>query len=886
MPFQTRIVTGRFANAQGLPAAGTVTFTPSMRLRDFAVPAGIVNGPASTTLGPDGTFRIALIPTDAGSVVPPGWHYHVVEQINGHHRIYDIVIPSGTGPLNLADLAPIPDDPDPIPSSDFLRVDQLGIPGGVAVLGPDGIVPYTLLPDLSAFVPATRAISAGPGLAGGGALDQDRTLSVVFGTTAGTAAAGNDPRLSDARPAAAGSVTDGSVAADAAIALSKLAVDPRARATHTGTQTAATISNFDAAVRTNRLDQLAAPIAPVPFGGQRITGLAAAAAATDAVTKQQLDDAVANVTVDLPWLTVTDFGAVGDDVADDIEAFQAAVDALPPHGGIIWIPPGTYRLTAALILRSNVTFLGAGTDATVLHQVTTTAHGLAGVDVHTITLRDLQIKGPGSGTGTGLTLTRDTEDNVRYIRLDNVYIRMFGQDGIEISNGIVSSFDQVRAENNNRHGFYLHGVVGGAAGTSLALSGCYGNTNGLTGFTIVNMAYLDLSGCASEGHPINFALEACQGVALTGCGSELVTAGGTGFKVTGGFAITFTSCWDLTNRGRAYWITGGAYCINLVGIAENTPGAGAVASLQVDAGCTGVNLHGIAATSPLALAPTTTNILNDGANGLTIHGYLYTDGMSEFNGPVIFDQAVTHYGTTTLAGDPTDPLHAATKAYVDAHSAAVTYGTTAGTAAQGNDSRIVGAAQKASNLSDLASAATARTNLGLGGAAVLNVGTTAGTVAAGNDSRLPSATTTPRLRLDRVADLTLTTGVVTAVPGLAAAYQIGGTWWTAGANMVVPPGATGLYLAAVRAIFKNAGANTGERSVWIRKLNGGALVDDPPIVAMTTTAPGGAIWPDVTAASAALLTAGETYYVSVRQSLGADVVLYGIEMSFTRILAT
>ena len=52
---------------------------------------------------------------------------------------------------------------------------------------------------LDGKAPTTRTITAGTGLTGGGDLTANRTLAVSYGTTAGTAAQGNDTRLSDAR---------------------------------------------------------------------------------------------------------------------------------------------------------------------------------------------------------------------------------------------------------------------------------------------------------------------------------------------------------------------------------------------------------------------------------------------------------------------------------------------------------------------------------------------------------------------------------------------------------------------------------------------------------------------------------------------------------------
>lgn len=101
--------------------------------------------------------------------------------------------------------------------------------------------------------------------------------------------------------------------------------------------------------------------------------------------------------------------------------------------------------------------------------------------------------------------------------------------------------------------------------------------------------------------------------------------------------------------------------------------------------------------------------------------------------------AGTSYGASSTAGS------ASTYSRGDHSHGTPALGTTSTTAAAGNHAHAgvydpAGtAAALVDDLSGVTNAATARSNLGLGGAAVLAVGTTASTVAAGDDSRITGA---------------------------------------------------------------------------------------------------------------------------------------------------
>lgn len=163
---------------------------------------------------------------------------------------------------------------------------------------------------LGALVPTTRTISTTAPLSGGGALSSDLTLSIAAATTgaAGSMSASDKTKLDNATNANTAStlvlrdasgnfnanIITASLSGTASNASQLNSQNPAHyldRTNHTGTQTASTISNFDTAVRANRLDQMAAPTAAVSMNNQRITNVLTPSGDNDAANKAYVDAA-------------------------------------------------------------------------------------------------------------------------------------------------------------------------------------------------------------------------------------------------------------------------------------------------------------------------------------------------------------------------------------------------------------------------------------------------------------------------------------------------------------------------------------------------------------------------------------------------------------------
>lgn len=168
------------------------------------------------------------------------------------------------------------------------------------------------------------------------------------------------------------------------------------------------------------------------------------------------------------WENVKHHGATGNGTTDDTAAFAAAIAAVSTNGGVVFIPPGNYKITATLFLATNVQLRGAGPGSHLIHCAG--SDPLIDIPAFTsqATCRDFAIYGPysgsyghaGTGTGHGIYVhgvaagsqyvTRTSIDRIQFVGVgDATHWCVYGIWGIETH---ISRCDIVAA---NGGGIYL-----------------------------------------------------------------------------------------------------------------------------------------------------------------------------------------------------------------------------------------------------------------------------------------------------------------------------------------------------------------------------------------------------------------------------------------------
>jgi hypothetical protein len=114
-----------------------------------------------------------------------------------------------------------------------------------------------------------------------------------------------------------------------------------------------------------------------------------------------------NIVISEFGLSVKSKGALGNDSADDTPAFKTAIAALKTAGGgVLLVPPGTYRINDDLLVDFNgLKVLGFGSDITTISQTSATENGFTVSVATSFALEGLSLAPTGANTGDGVRIT-------------------------------------------------------------------------------------------------------------------------------------------------------------------------------------------------------------------------------------------------------------------------------------------------------------------------------------------------------------------------------------------------------------------------------------------------------------------------------------------------
>ena len=192
------------------------------------------------------------------------------------------------------------------------------------------------------------------------------------------------------------------------------------------------------------------------------------------------------------FVSVNDYGALGNNSADDTAAINAACAV-----GRAYVPAGTYLTTATIVAPYGIYGAGAGVNG-IAQSIIKPAAKVTG----------LLLEGVGLSETTGLMfLSRSTEsgtdDGIRVRShgavLGAVTVEGFGRDGVNVDttagNANNATFRGFRAAKNYRHGYYLAGINSNA----ISLTSCEAQNNKGWGFYIdESTGQVVSTGCIAE----------------------------------------------------------------------------------------------------------------------------------------------------------------------------------------------------------------------------------------------------------------------------------------------------------------------------------------------------------------------------------------------------
>ena len=125
------------------------------------------------------------------------------------------------------------------------------------------------------------------------------------------------------------------------------------------------------------------------------------------------------------WLSVRDFGAIGDATTNDTKAIQNTINqVLSLGGGVVYIPPGKYLISSRLTIDgSNIALQGAGKDTTTIFGGVPVDWSIAAVSTtmkKNIEIRDLTVDVNNGVRASGIQVAYVDGFALRRCRIQNV----------------------------------------------------------------------------------------------------------------------------------------------------------------------------------------------------------------------------------------------------------------------------------------------------------------------------------------------------------------------------------------------------------------------------------------------------------------------------------